>query len=808
MKTYFRFCWLIIILVVFLSACDQNELSENRISIIPLPENIEIRDGEFEINSRTDIFVGKRSGKLAKYLNELLAPATGYKFLIREYDDSGEIMKNGISVFIDTLLTEFGDEGYTLCIENNGVLIKASTEAGILYGIQSFRQILPSDIESQIKIKREWEVPCLEINDIPRFKWRGLMMDCSRTFWSKEYIYRTIRLMALYKMNTLHMHLTDDQGWRLEILKYPELAPKASRFDEKYFEPPVKQGFYTQYDMREIIAYAKSHNITIVPEIEMPGHSNALLSVYPDLACEEGEFEIFPFFKGPGITEDILCAGKEETFDFLEDVIDEIVELFPGEYIHIGGDEAPKTKWKECPECQERMKQEWLDNEDELQSYFIKRIASYIEEKGKKLIGWDEILEGGLAPGAAVMSWRGFNGGIEAAKEEHNVVMSPTSHCYFDYNYKTTSTKKVYSYEPVPDELDYEESQFILGAQANFWSHIDREEYKVDRQLFPRLLALSEVVWTSPENKNFEGFSNRLESSLSRMDMLGVNYYSDSTVIDSDYYVQRKGITVIQSAPNIKENKKLPIVFWIERIEEPRPLQLHFIKMDLRSDNYELVTMTGFDPDGTGPAEASLESPISLAERNSAFIAVNANAFRHLPGTDNEVKRKGWFEGLAVDIAGLVISDGLIISETEEKRTDFWMDKKGNPYIGKLKKPDDATTGVSDWGSLLLQEGNIQVEESEIYHPRTIIGSDKKGRYLYFVVADGRQKGYSEGISLYEAAVIMKDHGCYNAVNLDGGGSSIMLARVNGELSIMNKPSGGIRSIPVMLGIRSTLGSR
>lgn len=796
--------YILIFLLPFIFSCTRQIESPEPISVIPEPEFVELHEGNFLISAKTDILIDRKTGKMGKYLSELLSPATGYKFTIRKYSDKKARRSSSITLLIDTLLIDLGDEGYSLIVSENRVLIEAGTEAGIFYGIQSFRQLLTPEIESEerVKIKYGWKIPCVSITDKPCFKWRGLMIDCSRTFWSKEFLFRTIRLMSLYKMNTLHLHLTDDQGWRLEILKYPELAERGSKFPGKYDEPPERQGFYTQYDMREIIAYAKAHNVTIVPEIEMPGHSNALLSVFPELSCTEGEFEIYPFFKGPGITEDILCAGKESTFDFLEDVLDEVVELFPGDFIHIGGDEAPKTRWEECPDCQERIKQEWLDDEAELQSYFIKRIEKYISEKNKRLIGWDEIIEGGLAPDATVMSWRGVSGGIKAARAGHDVVMSPNSHCYFDYSYERISTKKAYYYNPVPEELSAEEAVHILGAQANFWSHIDRTEAGMDKQLFPRLLSIAEITWTSGYEKDFYEFSARVIKHLPRLKNLGVNYYQDTTIVSVEPEDCREGVKMLDDPPFEANNNIYPVVFWKERIEIPRPVQLHFIRLDLESPDYEVFTIVGDDPDGEGPAEASLESPINLAKRNSAIMAVNANAFRHLPGTKTEIKSKGWFEGLSVDIAGLAITDGVIRSKTEDNRTDFWIDKKGEPNIGKMKNLVDGVQGVADWGSLLLRNGEIVIDKSEVCHPRTMIGSDKRGRYLYFVVADGRQSGYSEGISLYEAANIMKDHGCYNAINLDGGGSSIMLAEVRNELTIMNKPSGSLRPVPVMIGVR------
>ncbi len=520
---------LLIFLVIFTSLI-KGETSEV-ISVIPRPVKAELKEGTFVLTPETLIVVTEGVGGIGEYLAELLAPATAFKLEVKKISQA----KGQANCIVLQISLEEGnpaDEGYRLSVDRDRVVISARAQAGIFYGIQSLRQLLPVEIERGSKVKEitEWQIPCVEIKDEPRFQWRGLMIDCSRTFWSKAFILRTIRLMSLYKLNRLHLHLTDDQGWRLEIKKHPALTEIGSKFAEKYNEPAERQGYYSQSDMREIIAYGKRYNVMIVPEIEMPGHSIATLTVYPELSCSGGPFEIFPFFKGPGINKDILCAGNEKTFEFLEDVLGEVVDLFDCEFVHIGGDEAPKDRWRECSKCQGRMRQEGLANEDELQSYFIKRIEKFLNSKGKRLIGWDEILEGGLAPNAAVMSWRGTRGGIAAASVGHDVVMSPTSHCYFDYDYDKISTMKAYSYEPVPTEVAGEQVKHILGAQANFWSHIDRTEVGMDKQIFPRLLALAEVTWSTKEQRQKKAFAKQVRMHCSRLKELGVRYFEDPSV--------------------------------------------------------------------------------------------------------------------------------------------------------------------------------------------------------------------------------------------------------------------------------------
>lgn len=348
--------------------------------------------------------------------------------------------------------------------------------------------------------------------------------------------------MAMYKLNTFHWHLTEDQGWRLEINQYPKLAEISSWRDEtvvghasrsKVYDGIGYGGFYTQKQVKEIVQYATDRFITVVPEIEMPGHSTAVLAAYPELGCTGGPYNVVTTW---GVHKDVFCAGKEETFKFLQNVLDEVCELFPSKYIHIGGDECPKDRWKECPDCQKRIKDNGLKDEHELQSYFIKRIEKYLNSKGRQIIGWDEILEGGLAPGASVMSWRGIKGGIEAAKQKHNVVMTPGSHMYFDH-YQSKITDKeplaiggylpldvVYSYEPIPEELSADEQKYIMGAQANVWTEYIATTKYAEYMLFPRVCALAEVVWTPKEKKDFTDFSKRMDTEYLRLYRYGINY--------------------------------------------------------------------------------------------------------------------------------------------------------------------------------------------------------------------------------------------------------------------------------------------
>jgi len=427
-------------------------------------------------------------------------------------------------------------EGYLLESNKGYIKITATTRTGMFYGMISVLQLMQPSMEGE----GAFTVPACNIKDEPRFPWRGMHLDVCRHFFGKEFIKKYIDMLALHKMNTFHWHLTEDQGWRIEIKKYPKLTEIGAwrngsmigRYSDHQFDTIRYGGYYSQDDIREIVKYAASRHVTIIPEIEMPGHSLAALASYPELSCTGGPFEVS---KEWGVFEDVYCAGNENTFKFMEDVLTEVCALFPGKYIHIGGDECPKERWKTCPKCQKRIKDEGLKDEHELQSYFIKRIETFLNSKGKQIIGWDEILEGGLAPNAAVMSWRGEQGGIDAAIQQHNVVMSPGTHCYFDHYQGDpeleplaiggfTTVEKVYSYDPVPEALDDSLSKYIMGAQGNVWTEYILDEKHVEYMALPRMSALAEVLWSPKEKRNLGDFTKRLLGNLSLLDKWDLNY--------------------------------------------------------------------------------------------------------------------------------------------------------------------------------------------------------------------------------------------------------------------------------------------
>ena len=501
-------------------------------SVVPRPAKVEVGSGSFELGPQTRIILDSQSAEaqeVGEFLAAKLRPSTGYPLSISP--PVGKTPVDAILLRTEDSLSRLGQEGYRLSAAKNGVKIEAASPAGLFYGVQTLLQLLPPEVEGAQSLKIAWRMPCVKIEDRPRFVWRGAHLDVGRHFFPKDFIKKYIDLMAMYKLNTFHWHLTEDQGWRLEIKKYPRLTEIGAWRRESMDDGVPHGGFYTQDDIREVVAYAKKRFITVVPEIEMPGHCQAALAAYPEFSCSGGPFKVGTEW---GVIFDVYCGGNEKTFEFLQDILSEVIDIFPSGFIHIGGDEVPKLRWQNCYKCQERIEDEGLKGEDELQSYFIKRIEKFLASKGKRLVGWDEILEGGLPPNATVMSWRGTSGGIEAAKSGHDVVMSPTSHCYFDYYQGLFDEPggiggflpidKVYAYEPVPVELATEQAGHILGAQANLWTEYMDDSAQVEYMLMPRLLALSEVVWTEKSLRNFADFSLRIVPQYDRLAAAGVNF--------------------------------------------------------------------------------------------------------------------------------------------------------------------------------------------------------------------------------------------------------------------------------------------
>ena len=499
-----------------------------RMPIIPLPSRIEACRGEFPLTAKTVILTDPPNRWNAGYLQLLLGASTGFPLPVRTLDQTE---KNSICLCLNPGLGSLGQEGYRLSIRSEAITVEAPETAGVFYGLQSLRQLLPVEVEATQPVSGvNWNLDCQIITDHPRFSWRGFMLDEGRHFHGKQTVLRTLDLMALQKLNVFHWHLTEDQGWRIEIKKYPELTGIGSRragtsagFTGGVHNGVPHGGFYTQADIREIVAYAAERHITIVPEVEMPGHALAALAAYPELSCTGGPFEVATHF---GIFSDIFCAGKEATFTFLKDVLDEVLELFPSAYIHIGGDEAPKKRWKICPDCQRRIVEEGLKDEHALQVYFTNRIAAYLDSKGRRAVGWNEILQAGLAKSAVVQFWvRGRKSLLQALREDQRaIVMSTYMDAYLDHAYSLMPLSRAYRFEPVPQELDEKEAISILGPEFPLWTEWVPDRARLDYQAYPRLTAMAETAWTPKDRKDLGDFRRRLAGFLERLDRLEVRY--------------------------------------------------------------------------------------------------------------------------------------------------------------------------------------------------------------------------------------------------------------------------------------------
>lgn len=522
---------------LFLTCCQSDpDLPQDEAALIPAPKAYQKADGCFVLTEKTTIGLDRSNDELlsiAEYLNGKISPALGYSLAVKDKGDLRLLLVDDKAL---------GDEGYHLKVADHQITIEATRPAGLFYGVQTLLQMLPKEIKSSKVCEREWVIAGAEITDKPQFPWRGLMLDVSRHWFTKEEVMRFIDELAEYKMNVFHWHLTDDQGWRIEIKSLPELTAKGAwraervgawwqREPQQPGEEATYGGFYTQEDIREVVEYARERYVRIIPEIDVPGHSLAALVAYPELACMKAPRYINVGNKFYGEDENTLCAGKEETFEFLNKVFTEVAALFPDEYIHVGGDECFKGFWHKCPRCQARMRAENLKNEEELQSYVIHRLEGILKAKGKKLIGWDEILEGGLAPDATVMSWRGMEGGIKAARANHHVVMTPAQHCYLDLyqgepsvepdTYSMCRLSDSYAFNPVPDSVL---AEMVLGGQGNLWSEAVPTFRHAEYMAWPRGWALAEVLWSGPEQTDWESFWPRVEKHFERADEAGINY--------------------------------------------------------------------------------------------------------------------------------------------------------------------------------------------------------------------------------------------------------------------------------------------
>jgi hexosaminidase len=512
------------------------------IHLIPKPVKMQAMPGEFIFSAACKVAAKGEAAGIARRWVESLFPALNFNLDIYL---SEETEPGTLHFMLDPGQSLLGSEGYRLEVLPEKIIISAFEPAGLFYGGQTLKQLMPDGIFGATNIRLDqFGIPCVKIEDRPRFTWRGAMLDVCRHFMPKQFVLKYIDLLAMHKMNSFHWHLTEDQGWRIEIKRYPRLTEVGAWRKETVigavgeettdfkFDGILHGGFYSQEDIREVVEYARQRFINVVPEIEMPGHSQAAIAAYPELGNTSEKLDVWPLW---GVNQHIFNV-KESTFKFMQDVLDEVLQLFPSQFIHVGGDEAPKKEWRQSGDAQARIRELGLKNEEELQSYFIRRISEYLASKGRRLVGWDEILEGGLAPGATVMSWRGEQGGTTAANAGHDVIMAPLEYTYFNFTQKTGDLhdvssfgielplRKVYEYDPIPFELDPLKAHHVLGAQAQLWTEYIPNEDWAEYQAFPRLCAFSEVVWSPNAGKDFDELKRRLKTHLRRLDAMQVQY--------------------------------------------------------------------------------------------------------------------------------------------------------------------------------------------------------------------------------------------------------------------------------------------
>ncbi|MEM7085883.1 MAG: family 20 glycosylhydrolase [Bacteroidota bacterium] len=624
-------------------------------TILPKPTQMKLLEGTFTFQQSTTIFAEPDFQIAVDFLRNHIQKGSGLTLSDGPKEEATVIFELDASQ---------PSEGYALDISEEKIIIKASDSSGAFYAAQTIRQLLPVNLERINSLSGQpVSIRQVQVIDAPQFKYRGMHLDVARHFFDKEFVKEYIAHLSMLKMNYFHWHLTEDQGWRIEIKKYPRLTTHAAYRNETlighYNSSPQKfdgkryGGFYTQEDIKEVVAFAAAHNVTVIPEIEMPGHAQAAISAYPELGCTG---ENVPVATKWGVFENIYCPNQK-TFAFLEDVLTEVMDLFPGKYVHIGGDEAPKKQWKECGHCQKLIRDLNLKDENGLQSYFIKKIEAFVNSKGKKIIGWDEILEGGLAPNATVMSWRGMEGAVEAAKEGHDVILTPGSHAYFDHYQADLSDeplaiggflplKKVYSFDPIPVALTTEEAKYVLGAQGNVWTEYMPTADQVEYMAFPRILAMSEVVWrgaTTNLEAEYPDFLSRVEQFMSRMDALDINYANHMYDVSGEI-IKKDGKLSYQLTSSAKGK---PIVYRLNDVAKdafyngPIPINT--------SMTVEAAVVLGNDEEGRAHRQTinlhnGVTAVMSLnVEPHPAYSAGGIDALNNgISGSDNRYGDKEW----------------------------------------------------------------------------------------------------------------------------------------------------------------------
>jgi hexosaminidase len=718
-----KFLFLFFVLSI-LNGKAQNSQQNN--SIIPAPNLYKLTGDSISINGKVQV-----NFKNKNYSKKELKSA---KILESALNVSSSSKKSNVKIEFDSSQNLSSKEGYKIEITSNKITI-IGQEEGLFYAVQSLLQLLPNKIVAAIKL------PCVIIEDSPRYSYRGLHLDVCRHFFSVAVIKYFIAQMASYKLNNFHWHLTDDQGWRIEIKKYPKLTEVGSKraqtlvgnkFERTpfFFDGNPYGGFYTQEEIKEVVKFAEAHYVNIIPEIEMPGHASAAVTAYPNLACfPDRNYKVVESW---GVFEDVFCAGKDETFTFLEDVLTEVMTLFPSKNIHVGGDECPKTRWKVCPNCQKRIKDLGLKDEHELQSYFIKRIEKFLNANGRQIFGWDEILEGGLAPNAAVMSWRGESGGIHAAKLKHPVVMTPEGTVYFDYNQgyspnepltvgRLSTLEKVYNYNPTPvDSLSVEEQKYIIGVQANLWSEYLTSPTKLNYMLYPRMFALAEIAWTESQNKDYNHFiQNQLPYHLEKLELQN-RLYKVPTPFGADETALITSKYILDLKPTIKNGK---IFYTIDDYnpDETANLYQNPVAINIPKGEYRIIKTIQISESGK---RSSINKIMVRNPDLKPALAIqpkkNGLKYDYFTGNFNQVQD---LELSKPKNSGIL--EGKISAEKWKTKLERYIGLKFDGYIFIPETGNYTFSTLSDDGSKLFIDNELIVNNDRIHWANEAYGAVK-----------------------------------------------------------------------------------
>ncbi len=715
-----RNVFLFILLFLSAAAAQNLKTKNNPAPLIPMPDSVEWLKGKFLLSDQTNFTC--QPGKLQSYFVDRVNELIGINLKANTRSQA----RSRIIFNIDGSLIGRGKEFYSLSVSENKIEITALTEEGLFRGSQTLFQLISPSAKSK-KDGSPVDITCCKIIDKPKFKWRGLNLDCARHFMSKDFIKRYIDIISYYKMNVLHLHLTDDQGWRIEIKKYPKLTQIGAW--RKEADGSTYEGFYTQDDIKEIVAYAQSRFVTIVPEIEMPGHCLAALASYPENSCTGGPFEVINKW---GVFDDVYCAGKDSTFIFLESILDEVIKLFPGKYIHIGGDEVPKDRWSKCPRCQARIKAEGLKDEEGLQSYFVKRISNYLNLKGKEVIGWDEILQGGLADGAIVESWQGMNGAALAAKQKHYTISSTYAYTYLSSDVENLDLRIAYSFEPVPKDIPNDQTKFVMGGEASLWTE-ETLQNEVDGKLFPRLLALSEVFWCAAGKKDYDEFHSRVQNSYEDLKALGIQYGQEAKAISfSTSYDELKKEFIVNVTPGQKE---IDIRYTLDG-SEPNLSSLSYIGPIEATDQTELKIYAFLNGSFTGKKielsfedNKAIKAKLSLANRyNDMYMACGENTLIDGIRGSNDFHDGLWQGFNGVDFEGVIdLGSEKAISEVSPR---FLQDMKAWIFMPASVEIALSNDGVNYFRKKIIENNIPQNDSLVVLKDFQASFNNDKARYI------------------------------------------------------------------------------